>query len=135
MLAKLGARARELIDKGNVSRLTLARTHGDLKRSQVLLNGSRIYLIDWSESDCTWVVHDLVSQVIMSGGTLDLSEPNVPDELSTLFEGLQPELKKVSTQLPLVITLIEIAVRQYVVFQKGRGLIRAWERAAEKILS
>lgn len=115
-------------------KITLGRTHGDFKPSQLLIDESEIYIIDWSESTHTWIVHDLID-ILISKDVFSFNEYRMPGHIEVLFEGLQFELKEVPLQLPFVITLLEIAVRQHVVFSEGRGPIKRWKKAAENVLN
>lgn len=135
LLFEIRREAQALILNHDIGDLTIARTHGDFKASQLLRYESTLFVVDWSESAYTWIVHDLVSLFMIFHKTFDLSRGSVPHQLVVLYDGLQPELTAVPDKLPFLVTLMEIAVRQRTVFTQKKGPLDAWVGAARKVLS
>lgn len=140
LLARLVGRVKELdalAQRGDPKRagtISLVRCHGDLNHNQVVVEDGTPHLIDWSESQTASVTHDLFYTAVFHLGWRDFGGPLEAEGLETLREGLRGTLHRYSPALLAGLMLAEVAMKQHVDFNEGRGTSKRWVKIVDRYL-
>lgn len=133
-MAHVFERVVELAGERVHDEISLARCHGDLSPSQVLVSEEGMCLIDWSESEVSSIFHDFVCTSLFYHRWRDFGSEIDVASLSTMRMGLSRDLRRYPPAFYIGVVLLEIGLKQHVDYNEGRGTLKGWSRLTDTLL-